>query len=800
MRNRLMIGTAALLLASATAGWAQDKTQQSAAPTTGTIEVGGRFTSSSGDKARYERYQDLRNGANVNILFNKETANWTFDLKALNVGYRDQNYVATFNSRRVKVSVLFDQTPLNYMYGARTPYNCTAGNCSLDATLRQQIQTARGTRIANGAYSPVNTTPIGVPQSTAQLTSAGSIYNSIANAFDMQSRRDTFKADATIAATDNLNLLLGYSTFKRSGQMPWGASFAFPNAVEVPLVVDNRTTDVTAALEWASHQGMMRMGYAYSKFDQKIPSLSFDNPLYATNWSGTPGTGYDANGYSSSAGGAAFGRMAMPPTNTLSTFDWLAMIKLPGHTSANASFAMGANRQDAALIPWTTNAVIANSKVYATFPGLATLPRDTADMRVNYATGTFNVNSRPSKYVTLTARYRYNSRSDFTRSFDAVEYVRFDAVPEETGGETEPFNITRNTLDLNASFTPIPFSAVRVGYTVDKWEHTIRATEGWKDNTARVSWDTVGNQYVTLRAMFEHTQRRAIDLDEAEIAAGGAQTALRFYDEASRNRNRGTFVLELNPVSMVGVNFSVAAGKDDYSGADSTQQFGLLNNKNTTYTIGVNVSPSNTVNFGADYGREKYNALQQSRTANPFSGVAGAYESWTDVNRNWTLTNDEKVNNASVYLNLVKALPKTDIRVGYDYSDSDNAFVHGGPRITAMVNNSILTAGDAKPCAAGLTSCFIALPNVTNKWQRATVDFKYTINPKVGVGFSYYYEKFDVSDWATINSAGPASLPVASLGTQTDTARIDWLGGLFTGYGNRPYKGQTGFVRLYYMF
>jgi hypothetical protein len=43
-------------------------------------------------------------------------------------------------------------------------------------------------------------------------------------------------------------------------------------------------------------------------------------------------------------------------------------------------------------------------------------------------------------------------------------------------------------------------------------------------------------------------------------------------------------------------------------------------------------------------------------------------------------------------------------------------------------------------------------------------------------------------------------LPRPELGPQTDTARIDWLGGLVTGYGNRPYTGQTGLVRLFYEF
>src|SRR5512141_3096692 len=166
MRNRLMIGTAALLLASATFAGAQEKPQQETTPpSSGSIDIGGRFTSTDGDEARYERYRDLRDGVNANFLYGKETANWTFDLKAKNIGYRDGRYELSFSSKRVKFNAMFDQTPLNYGYYTETPYNCAAGSCTLSSDLR--------TRVQNGQA-------IGVPQNAGQLA-AGSVYNSIAN-------------------------------------------------------------------------------------------------------------------------------------------------------------------------------------------------------------------------------------------------------------------------------------------------------------------------------------------------------------------------------------------------------------------------------------------------------------------------------------------------------------------------------------------------------------------------------------------------------------------------------------------
>jgi len=790
MRNKLMmLGAAALLLASTTIAWAQDKPQPAPTPSNGSLDIGGRFTSTTGDAARYERYRDLRDGVNANLLFFKETDKWVFDIKALNIGYDDQRYKMNFNSSKLKLSLFFDQTPTNYAYYSKTPFVCTPGNCSLDPTLRARVEAGQA---------------VGAPQNATQLV-PGSIFNTIANQFDLKSRRDTFAGDARISATDNLDFTFGFLTYEKTGNMPWGGNFAFSNLQEMPLVIDNRETELNVGIEWASHQGMFKANYQHAKFDQKIPTFRWDNPMRATDFcryglnGQAPGTCYDPSGYTNN-NGPNDGLSAMPPSNTLNTFSWMGMVKLPGKTTANASFAAGSSRQDAALIGWTTNPVIANEAVYATFPELRHLPRDTADLDVNYTTATMNISSRPANDITLVARYRFNGRNDLRRPFEAVEYVRMDAVPEETGGVSEPLSIDRHTVDVSAKFTAIPKSAIKVGYSEDKLEHTIRVTRGWKDKTMRVSFDTVGNQYVTLRAMYERTDRETIGFDPHVLAEMAMQPAARFYDEAARKRDRATFLVDLTPTDSIGFNLSYTYGKDDYQEGDPTQKFGLLNNTNKTYTAGVSYAPSAKVSLGADYGNENFEAFQASRTANPDSGVPGVYQSWSDPNRDWNLTNDEKVNTFTAYLNLLDVINKTEIRATYDYADSDQGFLHGGPRIAAMSNNSILTPGDSRPCAATLTSCFIPLVNVTNEWQHFTVDVKYNASKKLGLGLTYWYEKFDVEDYSTVNTAGPQTMPRTDLGPQTDIPRIDWLGSVATGYGNRPYTGSTVFVRMFYMF
>src|SRR5581483_5714435 len=207
----------------------------------------------------------------------------------------------------------------------------------------------------------------------------------------------------------------------------------------------------------------------------------------------------------------------------------------------------------------------------------------------------------------------------------------------------------------------------------------------------------------------------------------------------------------------------------------------------TSYNVGLSLYPKGIVSVGANYGRDHYNSNQASRNANP---AGSDYGSWTDPNRTWTLNNTENVNNFNLFVDVPKAFGnKTNVRLSYDYSDSDNGYLFGGPRIQELSQNVALTPGDTKPCAAGLTSCFQQLPNVTNKWQRLTAEFSYYFQKQVGVAIGYWFEKFEVTDWATVDIPG-----------QAGTARIDYLGEISTGYGNRPYQGNTAFVRLLYRF
>jgi hypothetical protein len=490
----------------------------------------------------------------------------------------------------------------------------------------------------------------------------------------------------------------------------------------------------------------------------------------------TPPTGpFDCSGYSN-GNGPARGRISSFPDNSMAVVSFMGLYKFSRHTSVNGTVQISDQSQNDDLIPWTTNSTINQQYVWNYFPTIKELPRETAEAKVRGVNALLNFSSRPTTKVGFTAKYRHNTHASTSRPFPYEENVRFDAVPEESGTESEGHTVIRDTFDAAVSFTVMPFSTVRFGYGYDNFNRTGRAHNDMRDQAFRATWDTTGNQYVSLRVGYEHVARKGYGFSEQAIEDSASQPGLRFYDEADRDRDRVNILATLTPVQNVDLTASVTYGKDVYGGPGL--EFGLLDNKNTAYNFGVNFTPKASIALGANYGYDTFNAFQKSRNANPAPDPT-----WTDPNRDWTMNNDEKVNNFDLYLDLMNAIKNTGIRFAYSYSDSDNAFVHGGPRVDPAVPGSLAATKDAFG-----NPTFEALPNVTNTWQQFMVDLKYSFNAKVGFAVGYFYEKLDVTDFATINLPG------------TDQPRIDYLGEISTGYGNRPYKGSTFTARLLYTF
>ena len=176
----------------------------------------------------------------------------------------------------------------------------------------------------------------------------------------------------------------------------------------------------------------------------------------------------------------------------------------------------------------------------------------------------FTFNSRPVANVSLNARYRYFNHENKTPMFDGEEYVRLDQVFEEGGGETEQFNVTRNTFIAGIGFSGVRYTTFKVDYVHDGVERTHREFAKTAENAIRFAVDSVGSSLVTARVSYEYASRTGSGFNEEVLDAAGQQPEMRHYDVANRNRNRGMVLFTLVPSPNAGVTFSMAAGSSTW--------------------------------------------------------------------------------------------------------------------------------------------------------------------------------------------------------------------------------------------
>jgi MtrB/PioB family decaheme-associated outer membrane protein len=748
MRTRTTILTLALLLASSGFALAQDQpsnntnpsasdpaaattTAPAKTPTLGLLDFGIRSDSVKGDAARYNRFRDVRDGLFLErFRFEKETPLWFFNANAKNLGYRDQQFAASYeNIGKLTVDFDWTQTPLFISQDTRWLYSDNGnGVLSIDDSVQRAIQNA--TALGNAARD----------QAIASAFSQ-------ARQYDLRSKRSVGLLDLVYTVNRDVDLKFSVKNGTRKGHnlmsFGFGTSPGLLPAVELGIPTDDRTTDIKGMAEFANTKGLFSVGYNASWYENALPLVQFDNPLRADSISG----------------GTSVGQVAMWPSNSSASFFVSGGYKLAPRTRANAFISIGRANQDERLAPATVNTALVAPP----------LERATTQGRADVVSANFNFTSRPINSLFLNARYRYYDYANKTHPFDTTTLIG-DWTVGTALWENEPNSFKRKTFDFDASYTPFDYVAFGVGLGREEGDRTFRIFEKTTEDMFRVSLDSTGNQYVTLRAKYEYSKRTGSGFEEELLDEVGEQPETRHFDVADRKRERVTGILSITPISWFALNGSVGTGRDDYFETG----FGLRDNKNNTYSVGFDVMPADTVTFGVNYGFEKYTANQYSRTANPLSATDTTF---LDPTRDWWLDTADKVKTFTASLDLLKALPKTDIRISYDLSDGTATYVYG-----MKPEQKVFTA-------IPLTQ----LSPLKNKLTGAKADVQYFVRANFALGLVYWYEDYKVQDFAlssaTLNRLDPVN---ATTGVFAST--------LYSGYLYRPYTANTFWLRMSYLW
>ena len=690
----------------APAGAASDSTDR-----TGEVDFGVRVTGGLGDVGRFQTFGDPTTGPTLNRLrYERDRETWAFTARFDNVGYRDQRYQATFDKfGKVKASFDWNQIPTWYSGVSQSPFREELpGLFRLDDTIQQAVENRTGT----------------LQSFASQLQS-----------FDTRARRDIADARITYSATQNLDLKVGYSSQARSGHQPWAASFGFSNANEVPLTIDHRIHQLATELEWSNPRASARVGYDGSWFNNGVEALVWDNPLRFTDRT-------HANAYST-GDASSKGRMALFPDSSAHTVSASGSVALPAKSRAFANVSLGTWIQDERLLPHTINTAI----------DPIPLARETADAEARITSMTYRFTSRPLPMLWLNAQYRLYDYDNRTPHFPVTQYVRLDGtVGTSATGGSEPFEMQRHFVDVDASVTPFRHLAFRVGYGREHDDRSYRYLEETTEDVVRASIDASGFAWGSVRLQYDHSERRGEGFDEEVLDDIGEQISLRQFDISDRNRDRVSAMVQVMPWDAVGVNVTASVGRDSRPDA----VFGLQDNDLRSITFGVDLAPRDTVAFGASYAFENYSTLQRSRQANP-----GAQ--FNDPTRDWQTDMNEDVHTWSLSANAQVA-NRTTVDVMYDY-------VHGSAQyLYVLPANSTLAVPQQ-------------LPELRNRYHRATADLRRALTSRLALAFGYRLDKYSVDEFGRSPEILNSPLIPAFVNTL---------------YQWRPYDVHSGSVRLIY--
>ena len=592
-------------------------------PTSRQFLIGGRLTSVDGDPARFQRYQDQRDGllfSNFRYSFAKPDGTWDFHARADNVGYRDQEFMGSYDRiGKLSLTGSWQQIPQFYSVDTMTPYTGTGGTLVLDDATQRAIQ--------NG--DPAKLNPY-VPQ---------------APAFELRERRDIGRVDLVATPKPNLDVTANFTTQKHGGELPFGASFGFSNDVEVPLPYDSRANDFTLGTEWTNPRNMLRVAYTGSWFDNLAPTLTWDSPLRLDD---------------NADAGPGRGRMSLWPSNSAQTISVGGYTKLAKKTQLTGSFSYGLWSNDEALQPFTIN---------TTLPQFA-LPRASTEGKAHVLSTNLSLTSRPSTDWRFSARVRNYTYNNLMPATSITDMISYDDGPSTTPtGGPDLYAHSRTNLDGDATWTKLMPFALSFGYSHNGNGYDARIVESSGENVFRISADAVGSSWLTFRTQYDYGSRSGSGLDQSQLTAIGEHPEMRHYDLADRTRNRFTGQVDIVPSEAW--TFSVSAGvlKDDFSNSF----YGLQDSTGRTFSLAADFHRPNGLGVGGSYNYERYAGLQRSHEGD------SSPAQFDDPLRDWTADSTETVNYFSIYVNPPRIGPNTEIRVTYDFSYAEGNYLYTIP-------------------------------------------------------------------------------------------------------------------------
>ena len=409
---------------------AAEDTRSLFAPRWNMFQLGGRFSSVSGDPARWQRYQDLRDG----LLFTQgrvlhETPDWNGTLGADNVGWRDSRFFGSYERvGLLKINGLWDEIPQFYSVDTATAF----------------------TEAEDGVL---------LLDDNAQRAASHNAYLSISPQFDLRERRavGTFRVSATptrelrrhwrLYDDQALGRVAVGGELRVQQRQRGGAALPIPHERHGRRSrVDEQPVDVSRRLQ----RFVVQQPGRYADLGQPAGADGFDVRL--RGMAGWP-----------------CGR----PTRCRRSARRGTRSSRGGRSSPVRSPSAGRTTTSRCM-PFTINSAL---------PQIP-LPRATTDASATTVATTISLVSRPEDDWRFSARFRRYAYNNDMPDTPIDEIISYDtSVGESTTGGPQPYAHARNTFDADATWTGFQPVALTARIHQQPQQHTTFASSSRRTRT-----------------------------------------------------------------------------------------------------------------------------------------------------------------------------------------------------------------------------------------------------------------------------------------------------------------------------
>jgi MtrB/PioB family decaheme-associated outer membrane protein len=675
------------------------------------------YTDVDTDSAKFQEYRDLSSGfaPALHVAGESGDGERTFDFWASNIRRDDARYTLDYGVAG-RYGILLDYNKIPHRFGndGHMLYTRTGpGRLEIADPVQRMLETA----ITN----QFNTNRTGL--TFGFLNGLLSPYLATANEIDLGLIRDRARARVDLGSMGPLGWTVQYTQENRKGNRPFGGSFGFSNATEIPEPIDYRTTGAELAGEWNTDRAGLRFGYNYSSFENDVSTLIWDNP-----WRINPST--DPNAYQSpgsgSINGASLGFADLAPDNTANMAFVSGRAKLGGNWFVNGNASYNVMKQDDPLLPYTLNtSIVGIHEDGSTFDPTnpANLPTSNPDLEVDVLNLNAQAGTRFGDNWGLTFRYRLYDYDNQSRREEFPGYVRFHAVWEPIARITVPSSYTVQDLGAELGWDLARSTRLALGYNRQSWERTFREVENSDEDVIRLSFDTHPVQRVNLRASYEIGDRSidgydpgAQEFSFVEPEGVNNLPLLRKYDEAAREYDSYNVLAQVFATEAWTFSLGVTGRNDDYD----ESAFGLISDEILQYNAEVGFAPGENLNFylfGHRADRESFQRARQSGATPSTNPLDDWTVDFTEITDTWGLGFNTKLHERWT----------TDLSANWSKSDG-KADLFSPPGGTPDVANDINNYEDIE---------LLALIGRLD----------YRINPSATAGFLYRYEDYTIDSF-----------------------------------------------------